>query len=121
MLSVLNSVCTAHLHYASYLLHFTLSREEGIACVEFSKDAAQTPHVNGHAVGVTQDDLRRAIETTLDVGVNCGKDRGEGVKIIGTDINVGNVNVVTKIVCSQCVEFFNVVDYAVFLIQLSEI
>lgn len=59
-----------HLHYASYLLDFTLSWEEGISCVEFSKDAAQTPHIYGHAVGVTQDDFRRAIETTLDVGVN---------------------------------------------------
>lgn len=63
-------ICSAHLHDASDLLHFTLPREEGIACVEFGKDAAQAPHVNGHAVRVTQDDLRRAVEATLDVGVN---------------------------------------------------
>lgn len=60
----------SYLHYASDLLHFALSWEERIARVEFSKDAAQTPHVNGHAVGVTQDDLWRAVEATLDVGVH---------------------------------------------------
>lgn len=65
-----SGICAAHLHDAGYLLYFTLSREEGIACVEFGKDAAQAPHVNGHAVRVTQDDLRRAVEATLDVGVN---------------------------------------------------
>lgn len=59
-----------YLHYASYLLHFTLSWKDRITCVEFSKDAAQTPHVNGHAVGVTQNDLWRAVEATLDVGVH---------------------------------------------------
>lgn len=60
----------SYLHYASYLLHFALSWEERIACVQFSKDAAQTPHVNGHAVGVTKDDLWRAVEATLDVRVH---------------------------------------------------
>lgn len=66
----MSGICAAHLHDAGYLLHFTLSWEEGIACVEFGKDAAQAPHVNGHAVRVTQDDLWRAVEATLDVGVN---------------------------------------------------
>lgn len=60
----------SHLHYAGDLLHFALSWKERIACVEFSKDATQTPHVDGHAVGVTQDNLRRAVEATLDVGVH---------------------------------------------------
>lgn len=59
-----------YLQYASYLLNFTLSWKERIACVELSKDAAQTPHVNSHAVGVTQDDLWRTIEAALDVGVH---------------------------------------------------
>lgn len=63
-------VSRSYLHYASYLLHFTLSWEERIACVQFSKDATKTPHVNGHAVGMTEDDLWRAIEATLDVGVH---------------------------------------------------
>lgn len=61
---------TSYLHNASYLLHFALPWEERIACVEFGKDATQTPHVNGHAVGVTQDDLWRAVEATLNVGVH---------------------------------------------------
>ena len=59
-----------YLHYAGYLLHFTLSWKDRIARVEFSEDATQTPHVNGHAVGVTQDDLWRAVEAALDVGVH---------------------------------------------------
>lgn len=60
----------SYLHYASYLLHLALSREERVAGVEFTEDATQTPHVDGHAVGVTQDDLWRAVEATLDVGVD---------------------------------------------------
>ena len=59
-----------YLHDASYLLCLALSWEQRIACVELSKDATQTPHVDGHAVGVPQDDLWRAVEATLDVGVN---------------------------------------------------
>lgn len=63
----------SYLHYASNLLHFTLSWEERIACVELGKDAAQTPHVNGHAVGVAQDHLWGAVEAALDVGVHWRK------------------------------------------------
>lgn len=61
----------AHLHDAGYLLHLTLSWEERVAGVELGKDAAQTPHVDGHTVRVTQDDLWGAVEATLDVGVHC--------------------------------------------------
>lgn len=63
-------ISVSYLHDAGYLLHLALSWEDRIACVEFGKDATQTPHVNGHAVGVTQDDLWRAVEATLDVGVH---------------------------------------------------
>lgn len=64
-----------HLHYARHLLHFTLSWKERVAGVELSEDAAQTPHVDGHAVRVAQYDLRRAIEATLDVGVHYKKEK----------------------------------------------
>lgn len=59
-----------YLHDAGDLLHLTLPREERVAGVELGQDAAQTPHVDGHAVRVTQDDLRGAVEATLDVGVH---------------------------------------------------
>lgn len=61
----------ANLHDAGYLLDLALSREERVAGVELSEDAAQAPHVDGHTVRVTQDDLRGAVEATLDVGVHC--------------------------------------------------
>lgn len=60
----------SYLHNAGDLLHFALPWEDRIACVEFSKDATQTPHVDGHAVRVTQDDLWGAVEATLNVGVH---------------------------------------------------
>lgn len=63
-------VSKLYLHYASYLLHLALSWEKRVACVELGQDAAQTPHVDGHAVWVTQDHLRRPVEATLDVGVH---------------------------------------------------
>lgn len=59
-----------YLHYACYLLHFTLPWEQRIACVEFSQNAAQTPHVNCHVVGLTQDDLWGAVEAALNVCVD---------------------------------------------------
>lgn len=61
---------SSNLHDAGYLLHLTLSWEERIARVEFSQNAAQTPHINGHAVVVTQDNFWRAVEAALDVGVH---------------------------------------------------
>lgn len=61
----------AYLHDAGYLLHLTLSWEERVAGVELGEDAAQTPHVYSHTVRVTQDDLWRAVEAALDVGVYC--------------------------------------------------
>lgn len=63
----------AYLHDAGYLLHLALPWEERVAGVELGQDAAQTPHVDGHAVRVTQDDLWGAVEATLDVGVHCWK------------------------------------------------
>lgn len=61
----------AYLHDAGDLLHLTLAREERVAGVELGEDATQAPHVDGHAVRVTQDDLWGAVEATLDVGVHC--------------------------------------------------
>lgn len=69
----------SYLHYASYLLHLALSWEERVACVELGQYAAQTPHVDGHAVWVTQDHLRRPVEATLDVGVHWQKGKRDNV------------------------------------------
>lgn len=73
------AVSMSYLHYASYLLHLALSWEERVACVELGQDAAQTPHVDGHAVWVTQDHLRRPVEATLDVGVHWQKGKSDNI------------------------------------------
>ena len=46
------------------------SMMEGVAGQELGQDAAQAPHVDGHAVPGTQDDLRGPVEPWLDVGVD---------------------------------------------------
>ena len=66
-----------YLHDAGDLLHLALPREEREAGVELSHDAAQAPHVDGHAVGVAQNHLWGAVETTLDVGVDYNGRQGE--------------------------------------------
>ena len=59
-----------YLHNTCKLFHFILPREEGVPGVELCQDAPETPHVNRHAVLMTQDDLRRAVEAALDVSVH---------------------------------------------------
>ena len=60
-----------HLHDTRKLLHFILSGEQRIPCVQLSQDAAKGPHVYGHGVRQAQDHLRGAVETRLDVSVHC--------------------------------------------------
>ena len=59
-----------YLHDAGKLFHLVLSREQRVARVKLCQDTAQWPHVNSHAVRETQDDLGRAVEAWLDVGVD---------------------------------------------------
>lgn len=59
------------LHDAGDLLDLALPREKRVSRVKLGQDAAQAPHVYGHAVRVAQDHLRRAVETALDVRVHC--------------------------------------------------
>ena len=66
-------LCCWYLHDAGNLFHLTFSWEKGVARVELSHDAAQTPHIDGHTVRMAQDHLRRTVETTLDVGVHYGE------------------------------------------------
>ena len=59
------------LHDAGELFNLVLPGEEGVACEQLGKDAAQTPHVNWHGVGQPKNHLGRTVEPTLDVGVHC--------------------------------------------------
>ena len=52
------------------MIFFIFSGEKRLAHVEFVKDAAEGPHVDGRRVGDAQHDLRRAVEATLDVCVD---------------------------------------------------
>ena len=47
---------------AGELVALVLSGQEGVAGQELGQDAAQAPHVDGHAVPGTQDDLRGPVE-----------------------------------------------------------
>jgi hypothetical protein len=52
------------------LFDFILTRENWIAKVQLANDATQRPHVNGSSIFTTEDDLRRPVETALDIGVD---------------------------------------------------
>lgn len=77
-----------NLHNTSKLLLLVLSRENRIAGKELRKNAAQTPHVNWQAIAHTQNDLRRSIETRLDVRVNFFVFEATGSKINDLDLGV---------------------------------
>ena len=47
-----------------------LAWKERIARVQLSHDTAKAPHIDRRGVRDTQDDLWRAVETTLDVRVD---------------------------------------------------
>ena len=51
------------------MIFLVLSREERLADVQFVQDAAEGPHVDGRSIRDAQHDLRRPVETRLDVGV----------------------------------------------------
>lgn len=69
-----------YLHNTSNLIPLILAGEERQAGVQLCDDAAEAPHVDLQPVAATQDDLRRAVEAALNVGVNC---RHKGTVIIG--------------------------------------
>lgn len=50
--------------------HLVGAAEQGLARVHLHKDASKGPHVYGQIVGHPQQNLRGAVETTLDVLVN---------------------------------------------------
>ena len=60
-----------HLHDAGHLLGLALPGEQGPPGVELGQDAAQAPHVDGHAVRLAKDHLGGAVEPALNVGVHC--------------------------------------------------
>ena len=59
-----------NLHDARELLLFVFARKQWVAGVKFGKDTSETPHVDRHVVRHAQDDLGRAVETTLNVSVH---------------------------------------------------
>ena len=64
-----------NLHDTRQLLLLIFTREDGKAGVQLSKDATQTPHVDGHMIIHAKDDFGRAIEATLNIGIDCVKDQ----------------------------------------------
>jgi hypothetical protein len=54
-------------HDAGQLLDLVLAREERIASEELRENTAETPHVDGRAVGQSEDDLGTPVEPRLDV------------------------------------------------------
>ena len=59
-----------HFHQAGHLIVLAVTREDWVADVELSHDAAERPHVNGRVVGDPKHDLRCSIEATLNVSVD---------------------------------------------------
>ena len=58
------------LHDAGQLVALVLARQQGKARHQLGQDAAQAPHVDGHAVARAQDHFRRTVEARLDVRVH---------------------------------------------------
>lgn len=56
-----------YLHDEGHLVLLILSRKDGPASVQLSNDAAEAPHVDSHAIAVTEDDLRSAVIASLNV------------------------------------------------------
>ena len=54
----------------SQLVHLVLAREERAPQEELGQDAPKTPHVYGHAVSGSQNDLGGSIEPGLNVSVD---------------------------------------------------
>ena len=57
-------------HDARKLFLLVLAGEYWEAGVELGEDAPEAPHVDGHMVVHSEDDLGRAIKSTLDVRVD---------------------------------------------------
>lgn len=93
-----NSV--SHLHDTGDLLHFTLSWEEGIASVQLCQNAAQAPHVYGHAVRVAQNHLWWAVEAALNVSVHCRWEYKRSIR--GTWILTVWINLMHQIALNHC-------------------
>jgi len=52
------------------LVGLVLARQQGEAGEQLGQDAAEAPHVDGHAVARAQNHLWRAVEARLDVRVD---------------------------------------------------
>lgn len=61
---------TEYFHDAGQLFLFILTREDGDARVQFSKNATQTPHIDRQTIRHAQNNLGGSVETRLDVGVD---------------------------------------------------
>lgn len=61
---------TKHFHYTSQLFLFVLTRENGVSSQELGKNTTNTPHIYRHAIGHSQNDLGRTIESRLNVGIH---------------------------------------------------
>jgi len=61
---------TLDFHDIGELFSFVLSREERVASVKFCHDAAKRPHVDARRVRDSHHDLRRSVETRLNICVN---------------------------------------------------
>jgi len=59
-----------HLDDAGHLIVLGLAREDGVADVELSHDAAEAPHVDRACVGDAKHDLGGPVEPGLDIGVD---------------------------------------------------
>lgn len=65
---------TKNFHNTGQLFFFTLSRKQGVSGEQLSHDTAQAKHVNRWRVVQAEYNIRRSIEATLYVGVNCKKE-----------------------------------------------
>lgn len=62
-----------------------LAGEDRDACVEFSKNAAEGPHIDSCGIWDSENDLRSAVETRLDVSVDAFVREAGGPKVDNLD------------------------------------
>ena len=57
-------------HEHQHLLLLALARKDRESQEEFAENAAHRPNIDRICIGHSDDDLRRSVKPTLDVGVN---------------------------------------------------
>lgn len=83
---------TKHLHDTGQLLLLVFTRENRIAGVKLSQDTANAPHINCNSVTHAEDNLWRAVESRLNVGIDLFILEAAGTEIDDLDLRVHRVS-----------------------------